>query len=306
LVGPLERALYLRSMPLFRDLGATELAACAQLLEERAMPRGTVLYGEHEGVRVIYLLVEGRVQVARGKAVRYLEPPDAAGLVEFLSGQWQTPRATATTDLFALAMDPGAFLDLLEDHFPIFLRVRQALGKQVADLQHRLGSYHADMPSGTERAGPSSDLPIDPAERLLRLQRAPIFRGVGLTVLAALMREQQEVRLHEGQLLWERGDDGRAFALVVQGAISCEPDAGADRFRAGSNAFLGVEASFGGTAHAYRAVATEDTVVLLLDTQLLIDLAEDHVDLALQLLAHLSRELLRLQELAGPADEDHP
>lgn len=297
-VGPLERALYLRSLTLFRTLTASELAACAQLMQERYVRRGEILYEAGAPVRSLYLLVDGRVRLEdQGRRVGELDAAAGVGLVELLAGQPHRSRAVAETNALALVIDAAALLDLVEEHFSFFLQIRHALGAEVALQQQALGSYHTlSAPRPVAAAsGPSLDL----AEVLLALQTTTVFRDVGLAILAALTSQDREIRLEPGAPLWERGTEPTFLALIADGVVSCVPEQSEHEFRAGPGALLGVDATFGGAPYAYRATAETPVVARAIDTQMLLDMAEDHFDLASRMLAHCACEVLRLKDLAA-------
>jgi CRP-like cAMP-binding protein len=299
----LERALYLRSLVLFRDLGATELAACAQLTQELYVRRGELLYPEASPPRTLYLLVDGRVRLEQsGRFLRYLEAADDVGLVELLAGRPRGPRAVADTNALALTIDSAALLDLLEEHFSFFLHIRQALGREVARRQREVGSYHTLAAPRTtfnghhQRTRPQGAT-TDLAEKLLMLRRSRLFRDVGLAVLAALTSDDREMRLAPGDTLWSRDGDPTFLALILDGTVTCTPEDERHAFRAQRGALLGADATFGGVPYVYTAVADSPVVATCIDTQLLVDMAEDHFDLASRMLAHCAAELLRLQEV---------
>lgn len=304
-IGPLERALHLRSLPIFRHLGARELAACAQLTQERYVRRGEVLYEEHDAIHALYLLVDGRVRLYRqGQAVSELGAADDVGLVEFLAGVAHPLRAVADSNALALVIDGAALLDLIEEHFPLFLQIRRALGGEIAQQQRALRTYQTQAqaaPAATARNGayPAAQPVTDFAEMLLALQQTAAFRDVGLALLAALIDADETMRLEPGTALWQHGDEAQCLVLVTEGDIACVAENERDGFHAGTGALLGVDAVFGDTPYIYTATATTPSSVCRITTQMLLDLAEDHFDLAAHILAHCARELLRLKELAA-------
>ncbi|HYD50041.1 MAG TPA: cyclic nucleotide-binding domain-containing protein [Terriglobales bacterium] len=296
-IGPMERALHLRALPLFSEMRSSDLAACAQLLEEVRFRRQAVLYGPGEGVPSIYLLVEGQVQNRRGERLVWAHnAPDIAGLVELLASYPHIPRGVAATRVLALALDSAALLDLIEDHFPIYLETRRALGAELAHLQQMTADYH--RPMCAKGWGVRRNRPLDPAERLLLLQRLPIFHCVGLGVLVALLRDDAEVRFAPGERLWQQGDEADWLAIVIAGSLVCQRE-GQPEFRIEAGDAAGIEAVFTGMPHRYGATAESQLTALRIDTYLLVDLAEDNFDLAQCTLAHVAREILRLRETAA-------
>ena len=309
-IGPLERALHLRSLTIFRDLGTEELAACAQLTQERYLRRHEVLYREGQPIRALYLLIDGSVRLEhQGRHLRHLEAAADLGLIELLAGQPHRFRAVADSNAVALVIEGAALMDLVEEHFALFLQIRHALGVEVAQQQHALGSFHMlsapPVPAVAAPSAPGNGVDAsrqpssDLAEVLLALQRTTVLRDVGLAHLAALTSEDQQLCLKPGEALWTRGADPTFMVLVTDGVVSCVPERTDLTFRAGVGTLLGVDAAFGGTPYAYDATAETSVTCRVMQTQMLLDLAEDHFDLAERVLAHSAGELLRLKALAA-------
>jgi CRP-like cAMP-binding protein len=298
-LGPLERALYMRSLAIFRDLGARELASCARLTQERYIRRGEVLYDEGEPIRSLYLLIDGRVRLEhQSQRLRSLEASEDVGLVEFLAGQCHRLRAVADSNTVALLIDGAALMNLLEEHFSLFLQIRRALGSEILQRQRALASYRNDVKLSSVMPPAGNDL----AEVLLALQRSAEFRHVGVALLAALTSEKSEMHLDPGACLWERDAEPEFLALIMAGTVRCLPE-GAPEFSAAGGALIGVDAAFGDTPYAYRAEAQTPVIARRIDTQLLLGTAEDHFDLATRMLSYCASELLRLKDLASTRQE---
>lgn len=301
-VGPVERALALRSLPLFHALRSRQLAMLAQHTREFAAPRGSVLHRSGERVRTIYLLAEGRVNRRRGEHdLPPLEPPEAIGLLEVLADLPARVSAIADGDVSGLAIEGAALLDVLEDDFSLLLHLHTALGREVAARQTELGCYVP--PATVASAAPLPALPesLDLVHWLLALQRAPELRGLGVGVLAALLRDRVEVRLAAGEALFTPDVDARRFFVLVDGEVECTPPHGAASFRARAGDVLGREAALSGTAYQFSAVAAAPVAAIGIDAQLFWDVAEDHFHVARSALALCARRLLWLDERGAGA-----
>lgn len=291
-VEPLERALYLRSLDLFRDVSARDLALLAQLMEEEWLRHGTVLYGPGMPVHALHLIVEGRVRCARADGSSHVvDGPEAVGVLEILADAPPTTRAVAESNLLALGIDAAAFLDVLEDRFPLVLQLRAALGRRILPL--RDGEAPAAPPRIADREEPEAPA-AELVRRLLWLRHEPELRDMGVSVLAALLREPRERQLAAGEELWRGGDEASFFALVLEGEVGGR----------GAGAVLGLEDAFAALPRAAAVTAQTPAAVLAIDTSLLLDAAEDHVHVATRILAHCSRRLLRLLECSTRSQEN--
>jgi CRP-like cAMP-binding protein len=298
-VGPVERALALRSLPLFRALPAREVSVLAQLLREQAIPRGRQLQSAGSRVSALHLLTDGRVRIERdGAPATSLEAPQALGLIELLAGAPARLTVTADTNVMALVIDRGALLDVLEDQFLLVLHLRDALGGELAARQADLGRY--DLPR-------TEAVPMEPAavgstaldlvQALLWLEQIPELRALGVAVLAALLGEEPTTRFAAGELLLAAGTEATRFLVLVEGDVVCTAADGATSFRAGRGDALGRDAVLAGLAHPYSAVAETAGIAIPVDAQVFWDQAEDNFQVALAALSMSARRLLWLEEL---------
>ncbi len=296
-VGPVERALALRSLPLFRGLQPREVSMLAQLLREDVVPPGQVLQSAGRRIDAVHLLTDGRVRLQRdGVAGVALEAPAALGLIELLAGEPAHLTAIADSDVNALTIDRGALLDVLEDQFSVVLHLRAALGRQIAARQAELGRY--DLPRAGEPIAPATiaSAPLDIVESLLWLEQVPELRALGVAVLAALLGQEPTVRFAAGEALLEAGTEASRLVVLVEGAVVCTPADGAAPFRAAHGDVLGCDAVLAGLVHPYSAVAETPGVAIPIDAQVFWDLAEDHFHVARAALAMSARRLLWLDE----------
>lgn len=295
-VGPVERALALRSLPLFRGLPARDLSVLAQLLREHVVPRGRALQSAGKRVDAVHLLTDGRVRLQRdGAPIVSLDAPVALGLIELLAGEPARLTAIAETNVTSLVIDRSALLDVLEDQFPLVLHLRTALGRQIAARQAEMGRY--DLPRIQSPLEPAAigTVALDLVESLLWLEQFPELRRLGVAVLAALLGEEPTVRFAAGERLFEAGAEAERFMVIVEGSVVCTSDAGAT-FRAGPGDVLGRDAVLAGLAHAYSAEAATAGFAIPIAAQAFWDLAEDNFHVASAALSMSARRLLWLEE----------
>ena len=213
LVGPLERTLYLQSLLMFEGLRSSQLARLAQLMREEYISEGTVLSREGEPPSIIHLLVDGTVDNLRGGRIVYTqEAPATTGISALLGGRVASLEVVAQTGLTTLVVDGNAFLDLIEDHFDVFLHFRSLYAKRVAVLQKDTKVFH------TERTGFGAlDLPEPKGmvERLLILRKSAVFADVSVNALAQMIHGKDDLRVQPDTEIWREGEIGRDRKSVV-------------------------------------------------------------------------------------------
>lgn len=304
-VGPVERALALRSLPLFRTVPAPQIARIAQAAREYATARGTALQTAGKPVHIVYLLIDGRLrQVRDGAATAPIEAPGALGLMEMLSGETARATAVADSDVTALAIDTTALLDVLEDDFALLMHLCAVIGQRIADAEKELGWYET-LPLQAD--GTPSELPrdgLDLVDSLVTLQRVPDLRPLGVVVLAGLLRDAHPLRLEAGEEIFADGAEAERLVVVVSGEVTCTP-AGQPPFRSGPG-ILGRNAALAGLRYPYRAVAASTVMAIDIKARVFWDTAEDHFHVGLAALAMAARRVLQLEDRrAASRSNDH-
>ncbi len=303
LVGPLERTLYLQSLPIFDDLRSADVAIIAQLMREEYVPQGTVLYEQGELPSKLHVVVSGTVRNEHNARPIYVhDAPAAAGIHGLLGGPGAGFRGVAETDLTVLAIDSSAFLDVLEDHFDILLHFRRHYALRVVGLQRELGAFLVSRP-GPRSKLPSWDCPLGTVERLLCLRRTRLFAEMPINALAQIIRGGDVLRRDAGETLWRTGDPGDVLVVLTSGEVLGAPGDPKAAFRAGPGYLIGADAALGGIPYAYDAVTASPIVGMRIYAAILTDVVEDHFEVGFRTLAHFVQEearlLIRKAVLAG-------
>lgn len=130
---------------------------------------------------------------------------------------------------------------------------------------HYLGRYGDVTLPGRSKDEPYEGEDMIPLiERVMILKGSEFFRNFPGSELAGIAALSQEVHARKGDVIFEQGDDGDAFYIVVQGAVVISR--GSTRL-----ATLGPREGFGEMAILDRdtrsatATASEDTTLLALD-----------------------------------------
>ncbi len=301
LVGPIERALHLRSLAMFEGIPSHELALVSQLMKEERYARGAVLAQEGVPPNKARLVVDGRVRhERRGVGLGRAKPPTIVGIGGILGGRTASLRSVAETSVTLLSIDAQDLLDVLEDRFVVFLQLRKFYAESVVRLQRKLGIFHTSGPLPDAAPAPSEQ-PLSFVEQLLFLQKTSVFRGIPINVLAQLIRGERELRVEAGESLWHDGDPGAQLIAIVHGHVRCGVEGTPGSFVAGRGYVIGADATFGGIPYSYDAVAVSPVVAVSVGAAALTDMIEDHFELGRRSLAHFAREEVRLQERAVEA-----
>jgi CRP/FNR family cyclic AMP-dependent transcriptional regulator len=125
----------LKRAPLFEGLSRKELVQLARLTDDVEIPAGRVLCREGDRGREFFVLVEGKVDVARnGRGVATLGAGDFVGEISLLEPTPRTATVTAQTPLRFFVLTPKDFQQMLDENPSIERKVLRALARRVLEL----------------------------------------------------------------------------------------------------------------------------------------------------------------------------
>ncbi|MGN6721159.1 MAG: cyclic nucleotide-binding domain-containing protein [Marmoricola sp.] len=118
----------LRSIPLFADCKASEIAEVAAVADEIDLPAGDQVVTEHAEGREFVVVIDGSASVTRGgEVVDTIGPGEWFGEVSLVTGQPRNASVIATTSLHALVIEGHRFTHLLKHSPSIREKVERAL-----------------------------------------------------------------------------------------------------------------------------------------------------------------------------------
>jgi CRP-like cAMP-binding protein len=303
---PLERLLHLKRIPLLSGLPAPEIAAIADVVQERVFAKGEEVFREDAPANAALFVVEGRLaSTRRGVRAGTVVPGQGIGGIPVLARAEYGARVVAEQDTLALELDADAIADLLEDRLPILQHLIREVSRQALDLLKR-----KKLDPSLVFPAPPGDMPgsaqLDLVDRLLLLRRMPVFDRTSVTALAELARTMAQVRFEAGSVLWHEGEPAAHLVMICGGAVRASVPGGIE-FTAGPGFPLGALEALGQRPRWYDVVATTPVVGLYGQTDVLFDLFEDNFDMAMDYLAVISRVTLRIVEWsadqAGPVPD---
>jgi CRP/FNR family transcriptional regulator, cyclic AMP receptor protein len=125
----------LKRAPLFEGLSRKELVQLARLTDDVEIPAGRVLCREGDRGREFFVLVEGKVDVARnGRGMAALGAGDFVGEISLLESTPRTATVTAQTPVRFFVLTPKDFQEMLDENPSVERKVLRALARRVLEL----------------------------------------------------------------------------------------------------------------------------------------------------------------------------
>lgn len=297
-IGPLERALFLKSLGPLENLSPAQIAVFAEHAVERSYRAGQKIFTGGERLRAYHVVVEGRVRAVGGEYLTGVEigPREAIGFLSMFARQANGLDVEALEDTVVLEFSEDVFLDIMEDDFGITAGLIQRLAKGT--LQRRRGIKNGAYLAPRENEVQWSDGQLDFVERVMLL-RGPgesVFRSAGLAGVLRIAQATPTLEFPPGTTLWKSGDRSDHMLILISGTVGCTLQWGYSRFRAGPGYPLGNLERFADEPRWYTAVTETHVVALRSDTEVILDILEDHFDLALALTRAMATRRIEIQE----------
>jgi len=270
----------------------------AELCEEEFYPAGAEIFAEGQPVRQIHYILEGAVELRRsGRPLRRLGPRSILGGLASLAGTHDSMQVVAIEDTTTFSFTQEDQLDIFEDNFELLVGVIRDVAGALMEAHRAAGPAAGFRPD--DETAPYPARPLSLVEKLAVLRRSVPYAEARLEALAELARESPEQRFAAGQVLWRAGDPSGHGLMMVAGVVEGVAGGGSQRFRFSSRSVVGGLDSLAAQPRWFDATALVDTVAIKVPTGALLDLFEDHVDMALDLLRVMAGEVLALRERIG-------
>lgn len=296
--GRLGRELFLVSFGVsLAELEPWVLDRITSLLADRWISTGTVLYREGEPPENLFFMLDGTVRLTRQDFEPWtLQGRWVVGAMEGIADAPRTRTATALTEFQAMEVPIRAWVELLEDSFPLARGAVLNSAHATANLEARVPVL---APSSSRAKPPAGDAPLGIVERLALLAQVRMLGGAGVQSIVDLAAASRETHYDAGATLLERGAERHDMLLVVSGEVVADRAEPRVERRYGPGDIVCGVASFGPASPLWEARAVAPTRVISFPLEVWFDLMEEHFDLVKSALAAVGRrrEVL-LQEMA--------
>ncbi|MGD0526588.1 MAG: cyclic nucleotide-binding domain-containing protein [Polyangiaceae bacterium] len=281
------------------------LARLTTILEEREVLAGQTLFSAGSTSEFIYFMREGRVRYTRAGGPSWtFQGRWVLGGFEALGERPSTHTATALTTFRAMRVPITAWVEMLEDSFPIARSAVTNASRAVARLEELVPSAAPASAQDAPVLGVAPPGPLSLTERLALLFDVRMLRGVGVQALADLAGVSEQVSVASGDVLVARGRGCDRLLRIVDGEVVAERSDPSVARRYGPGDLVCGAAVLGGVVDAWEARAVTPTRCIAVPLESLFDLMEEHFELVRSTLFALGvRRGLLLDYLAGASGD---
>lgn len=293
-----QRFLFLKTIPAFAEIPAEVAQVVAANTRPRSFAKGEHLYRSGVPAVEVQYIVRGQCEIVRnGKSVRRLGPRSVVGGISALAGEEQGYDCIALEDMQTLAIKVEDSQEIFEDHFVFLKRVLRGTSREVLESRRKLGERAGFGPVAEPFVFP--DRPFDLVERMAFLRKTFSFGDSEIDAIADLARDVQEVHLPKGEVLWNAGDRSTYFLLPLRGVIDCQATEPKQHFQLGPGDSVGAIDAMADERRWYRAEVLEDLVAFRIDSEVLLEVLEEHFTMATSLLKAMATGILSLYDQGG-------
>jgi len=243
---------------------------------------GTVLLQEGAVPESVHLLLDGAVAAtSRSEAPRRIEATASLGFVEALSGAAMQETLRTVDIAVTLVLSVEELRTLLSENTDLVVGLFATLAKREGeDLVHPTG---AASEFGALAAGG-----LAPVEKVLALQRVPVFSRVSAEEIRPLADIAQVVTMNPGTPLFNESTPAAVWVLL-SGEVQLNSPSGATAVTARGGDVIGSIGVMAGLPLGRTAAVTRNGVALRLDREDLFALIGERPELLRQLFAGLFR-----------------
>jgi CRP-like cAMP-binding protein len=289
-----EIASRLRRLPLFASVTVDELFRLASTSRQVRHQPGTVLLQEGVVPDTIHVLLDGRTVASGPDAPQTIVTPATLGFVHALQGVpvRSTIRTIDTAVTLALSVDE--FRTLLADNTDLVRGLFATLAERadstaVGNLQSTGAA--ADFAAFARES-------LLPVEKILALQRVPVFGRIAADEMGALAKIVRTVTMTAGTPLFAESAPV-ALWVILSGEVSLDAPAGGNHAVAKGGDIIGSLSMLSGQPLGQNADVLGGGIALKLDRDELFDLLGERPELLRQLFEGMFR--VRTESASEPA-----
>jgi CRP-like cAMP-binding protein len=270
------------------------------ILEEEEVASGEQVFAAGAPADHVYFVKQGTVELSReGRALEIVEGPRTLGMSDVLIERPRRVSAHARTPVELLKVRTEAWIDLLEDSFPLARSAVLGLARAVASLEDHLWTTAQFPISIPTPVVASSANPLDPVERLVVLMQTPLLRRAGVQPLSDLAAVCRELSFATGDLLFERGVHREHILVLIEGRVEASREKPRAWWRGGPGQVVCGTAPFAGTDSAWKARATSPARALAFGVDDWFDVMEENFEMVRTTLAELALQREQLAHMTA-------
>ncbi len=154
MLNSIDRLLFVRGVPIFKELRDDFLVRLASIMDELTFPGGHTIFTEGQEGRSLYILVKGRVSVhSRGQELAKLEQGACFGEMSLFDAEPRSASITTLEPCDCLVLTQQQLYEAIDETPGIAINIIRLLSRRIRELNHELNEKQQELKTLTHQTG---------------------------------------------------------------------------------------------------------------------------------------------------------
>lgn len=147
-----ERLLFIRAVPIFKELRDDFLVRLASVMNELSFPTNHTIFTEGKEGRSLYIVVSGRVRVhLENRELANLEQGACFGEMSLFDAEPRSASVTTLESCECLMLTQIQLYDAIDETPEIAINIIRLLSRRIRELNHKLNAREISISSDSSR-----------------------------------------------------------------------------------------------------------------------------------------------------------
>ncbi len=147
-----ERLLFIRAVPIFRELRDDFLVRLASVMDELSFPSNHTIFTEGKEGRSLYIVVSGRVKVhLEDRELARLEQGACFGEMSLFDAEPRSASVTTLENCECLMLSQMQLYDAIDETPEIAINIIRLLSRRIRELNQKLNARESSISSASSR-----------------------------------------------------------------------------------------------------------------------------------------------------------
>ncbi|MBD2312199.1 Crp/Fnr family transcriptional regulator [Desertifilum sp. FACHB-1129] len=149
-----DRLLFVRGVPIFKELRDDFLVRLASIMDELSFPAKHTIFTEGQEGRSLYIVVSGRVRVHLGdRDLAQLDQGATFGEMSLFDAEPRSASVTTLESCECLMLTQQQLYDAIDETPGIAVNVIRLLSRRIRELNQKLNAHEARLAEAALRGG---------------------------------------------------------------------------------------------------------------------------------------------------------
>ncbi len=155
-----DRLIFVRGVPIFKELRDDFLVRLASIMDELSFPANHTIFTEGQEGRSLYIVVSGRVRVHIGsQEIVQLDQGTCFGEMSLFDAEPRSASVTTMAPCDCLMLTQQQLYEAIDETPGIAVNIIRLLSRRIRELNQKMNAMRADN-SASHNISPSTQSPI--------------------------------------------------------------------------------------------------------------------------------------------------